>query len=565
MRDLGSGGASGRVRQLGWLVGCAVFLPAALGQASTTSPARAPDAFEVRSIPTGEFGFARPIGLTYIRKRNVLLVAKAVRGRTRVLRLGPLEDSRGTLTLPKLADPSTLSFDPAGARLTAVSGKMLVTVRSANLGAKKPPARQADIAYLKLRDPRGATFDPANGAWLILDNGARAIVRVSSSGRVRKAPVHVSLRELGARKLRGLALNPADGLLYVAGLDQDRLYGVDRSGKVRKTFSIRKAAVRNLAAMVFAPSADTTDRPSTQHLFVADAGTPSALGRVLELSLAPTVALRNTVTGRLAQTIQTRQLATPSPDPAGITYVAGTDTLLVSDSEVDEMSVFRGANLFTMTRKGAFVEAGSTLAFSREPTGLAFDPASRALYITDDVKDKVFVDLPGADGRHGTTDDAVTGFSTASFGSQDPEGVELDPGSGHLFVADGSGKEVYDINPVNGVFGDGNDAVTHFDVARYGIRNCEGIGYDPRKKTLLVLDDRQRRLFELTKAGKLVRMIDLAAIRNVNLWLASVTVAPTSNPKDSPSATNYWVADRQVDNNINPNENDGKVYEVSVP
>jgi hypothetical protein len=554
------------VRQLGWLVSCTLFLGAALGAASSpASPTKMRVALEVRSILTGEFGFARPIGLTYIRKKNVLIVAKAGRGRTRLLRLGPFEDALGTLTLPKLANPSTLSFDPTGARLAAVSGKKLVTVRSANLGAKKPPARQADITYLKLKDPRGATFDPTNGRWLILDSGTRAIVRVSSPGRLQETPVRISLRRIGARKLRGLALNPADGLLYVAGTDRARLYGVDRSGKVRKTFSIRNAAVRNLAAMVFAPSPDTTDRPSTQHLFVADAGSPSALGRVVELSLAPTIAARVTVTARLAQTIQTKQYASPAPDPAGITYFADTDTLLVSDSEVDEMSVFRGANLFRLTRTGGFVEAGSTLAFSREPTGLGLDPRSGALYISDDVKDKVFVDLPGPDGRYGTTDDAVTGFSTASFGSLDPEGVEFDPGSRHLFVADGSGKEIYDVDPVNEAFGDGDDAVTHFDVARYGIRNCEGLGYNPRRKTLLVVDDRQRRLFELTKTGKLVRMISLATIRFPNPWIASVTVAPTSNPKDSPSAMSYWVADRQVDNNINPNENDGKVYEVSVP
>jgi uncharacterized protein YjiK len=552
------------VRQLGWLASCTLFAAATLGAASSAaSPAKIRVALEVRSILTGEFGFARPIGLTYVRKKNVLLVAKAGRGRTRLLRLGPFEDALGVLTLPKLADPSTLSFDPMGARLAAVSGKKLVTVRSANLGAKKPPARQADIAYLKLEDPRGATFDPTNGTWLILDSGARAIVRVSSPGRPQETPVRISLRGIGTSKLRGLALNPADSLLYVAGTDRARLYGVDRSGNVRKTFSIRNAGVRNLAAMVFAPSPDTTDRPSTQHLFVADAGSPSALGRVVELSLAPTIAGRVTVTGRLAQTIQTKQHPSPAPDPAGITYFADTDTLLVSDSEVDEMSIFRGGNLFRLTRTGGFVEAGSTLAFSREPTGLGLDPRSGALFISDE--DQVFVDLPGPDGRYGTTDDAVTGFSTASFGSLDPEGVELDPGSGHLFVADGSGKEIYDVDPVNDAFGDGNDVVTHFDVARYGIRNCEGIGYNPRKKTLLVVDDRQRRLFELTRTGKLVRMINLATIRFPNPWIASVTVAPTSNVKDSPSAMSYWVADRHVDNNINPNENDGKVYEVFMP
>ena len=40
---------------------------------------------------------------------------------------------------------------------------------------------------------------------------------------------------------------------------------------------------------------------------------------------------------------------------------------------------------------------------------------------------------------------------------------------------------------------------------------------------------------------------------------------PTSNPKDGPNAMSYWVVDRHVDNNANPKENDGRIYEVLRP
>jgi uncharacterized protein YjiK len=518
----------------------------------------------VRSILTGEFGFAHPTGLAYVRRTNVLLVAKAGRGRTRLLRLGPFEDALGALSLPKLSNPSTLAFDPTGARLAAVTGKQLVIVRSAHLGAKRPPVRRVDIANLGLRDPRGATFDPTNGTWLILDSGTRAIVRVSSPGWGQRKPVRLSLRKLGAGRLRGLARNPADGLLYVANPDQALLYGVDRSGKRRKTYSIKNAALRNLTALVFAPSADPTDAPTIQHLYAADAGSQKMLGRLVELSLTPGVSLPETVTGTLVRTIHTSQLDPPAPDPSGITYLAATDTLLITDSEVDEMSIYRGANLFRVTRTGTLVDTGTTVPRTREPTGVGSGSGSGALYISDDDKNKVFIYQPGADGRHGSADDSVTSMNTASFGSLDPEGVEFDPNSGHLFVADGLGTEIYDIDPVNGVLGDGDDVATHFDVGQYGIRNCEGIGRDPQRDTLLVVADQERRIFELTKAGALVRIINLSTIPQ-RLWLSSITVAPTSDRNDSPSAMNYWVTDRQLDNNTHPNENDGKIYEVSLP
>jgi len=159
---------------------------------------------------------------------------------------------------------------------------------------------------------------------------------------------------------------------------------------------------------------------------------------------------------------------------------------------------------------------------------------------------------------------AVTSISTIGYGSHDPEGVEFEPGSGHLFICDGSGKEVYDIDPANGVFGDGNDVVAHFDVGRYGIRNCEGIGSDPQRRTLLVIDDYERKIFELTRSGQLLRTITIP-LSYADLWLAGVTVAPTSNPNDGPNAMSYWVVDRHVDNNANPKENDGRIYEVLRP
>lgn len=558
-------GIRGKRRRSGWLALSILLVPLSLLQASASAEAAgARDAVEVRSILTGEFGFARPAGLAYVRNGNVLLIAGAGRTGTRLLRLGPFEDRRGILTLPRLSNPSTLAFDPDGARLAAVSGNKLVVVESAHLDRKQPGVRREDIGYLELRNPLGATFDPANGTLFILDSGTQELVRISSRSKGRSTSVRYSLRGLGARRLRGLALNPADDLLYVASPDRELLYGLSRSGKLRKAYSIKKAALRNPTALVFAPSADTTDPRGTQHLYVADAGGSSALGRVVELSLAQKVALAETVTGTLVQTLQTWRLATPAPDPAGITYLATTDTLMISDSEVDEMPIYRGANLFRLTRTGAIVDSGTTVAFSREPTGVGFNPATGALYVSDDVKDRVFIDMPGPDGRYGTGDDPVTSISTSSFGSMDPEGVEFDAASGHLFVADGSAKEVYDVDPVNGVLADGDDVVTHFDVSRHGIRNFEGVGIDPRRNTLLVVDGYERRIVELTKEGKLVRIISVSTLPFTNLWLAGVTVAPTSSPSDSPSAMSYWVADRHVDNNANPNENDGRIYEVTV-
>jgi hypothetical protein len=201
------------------------------------------------------------------------------------------------------------------------------------------------------------------------------------------------------------------------------------------------------------------------------------------------------VAGKHVQTIRTSLYGPPSPDPAGIAYVAATDRFLISDSEVDEMPIYLGQNLFTATRTGSGSGTGTTVGFSNEPSGVGFDPLSRTLFVSDDDRDRVYVDRPGPDGVHGTADDSVTSFSTSLFGSTDPEDVEYDPASGHLFVSDGSGVEIYDVDPVNGVFGDGNDIVTHFDVAKYGSRDAEGLGIDLDRNLLLVVDPSTKSIY----------------------------------------------------------------------
>jgi len=551
-------------RLLGCALVCLFAAPTTLSASTHKAVTiRVVEATEVGSTLTGEFGFPRPTGLAYVPAKRLLLVAATGPDRTRLLRIDRFEDALGVFAVPKISNPSTLAWDPVGAQLTAVDGKKRVSVHGADLSARKPRTQRVDIRHLRLGAAQGATFDPVSGAWLVLDSRSRAIVRVPA-GEARAKPSRVSLAKLGPGRLRGLARNPLDGLLYVANTERGRIFAVDGSGRVRKAFGIEGVRIRNLRALVFAPSADRTDRPATQHLYVADAGGGRLAGRVVELSLARRVGSTNAVTGRLVRTIHTSQLGTPAPDPAGITYNEATDTLMISDSEVDEMSIYRGANLYSLTRSGKLVATGTTLDFSREPTGVGVDPSSQVLFSSDDVKDRVFMTHPGLDGRHGTSDDSVTSISTASFGSHDPEGVEFEPDSGHLFVCDGSGKEVYDVDPVNGVFGDGNDVTKHFDVGKYGIRNCEGIGSDPQRRTLLVIDDYERKIFELTRSGQLVRVITIP-VSYADLWLAGVTVAPTGNPKDDPTAMSYWIVDRHVDNNADPQENDGRIYEVVRP
>ncbi|XSC41936.1 Calx-beta domain-containing protein [Bradyrhizobium sp. RDT10] len=85
----------------------------------------------------------------------------------------------------------------------------------------------------------------------------------------------------------------------------------------------------------------------------------------------------------------TDMAALGSTDPAGIAYVPGMG-FFVSDSEVEESPFFRTANLLQLQPDGTLVQSSSLLNFTDEPTGLAFDPGTNRLYISDDDNFKIF-------------------------------------------------------------------------------------------------------------------------------------------------------------------------------
>ncbi len=209
--------------------------------------------------------------------------------------------------------------------------------------------------------------------------------------------------------------------------------------------------------------------------------------------------------------------------------------------------------------------SGDVTSYSGEPSDLGIDTANGRLFIADDDKNRVFIVSVGSDGVYGTADDTRTNFRTVPFGSDDPEGVAYDPATGHLFISDGLGVEIYRINPVNGVFGDANDIVTHFDLAQYGAGDCEGLGINPALGRLLCVDpSTPDNIYEVGKTGALFRVLSMAALPTSHAVVADVTMAPTSNPTDSPAAMNYWVVDRHLDNGNHPDENDGLLYEMHL-
>jgi hypothetical protein len=235
----------------------------------------------------------------------------------------------------------------------------------------------------------------------------------------------------------------------------------------------------------------------------------------------------------------------------------------MSDSEVNEMSLYEGVNVFELTRSGNLSDTFDTTDFSDEPTGVAINPANGHCFFSDDTGTKRVYEVdPGSDGICLTGNDSVTSFRTEDFGSGDPEGVAF--GQGTLFVVDGVNKEFYAITPgANGVFDGvpsaGDDQITSCDTASLGLDDPEGIVFDPASGHLFVVGNPEDLLLQISTACDLVRTIDISAANAVRP--AGATLAPSSV---NAGETTLWVTDRGVDNDPQPNENDGRIYELSL-
>jgi hypothetical protein len=537
-----------------------------------------------RIIETAELGVPRPGGLAFSRRASGFLVLPQVdlpgRPDVDVLLLTHGARRAGSKRIAAaLAEPLNLAFDNKAHRLLVYDAgpKQLIEVRAGRDGVPDPgtltriPAQRYGI-----EDARGMTVDPVTGRLFLLDTAGPRLVVVEAEADGGLPGAAISALELSAfapGALRGLAFDPASGHLHVLEPAAQRLYEITPdSGRVVANRDLSALGLRDPRAMVFAPSGDGTDDPLATSLYVAEGGATAsgsaAPGQISELSMTATAqpAAAATATATLVQTIDTSQFDPPSPDAMGIAYIDSSDTLLMSDSEVNEISsLFTGDNVFEIDYpSGTLLDTASTIDFSDEPVGVAYNPANGHVFISHDNGGGFVYEVdPGNDGSYFTEDDDVSSFRSGAFGSGDPEGITFCRAQGFLYIADGVDSEVYEVDPgSNGIFDgvppEGDDQVSHFDTGGPGATDPEAITYDTISGNLYVLGNPTDTMLEMTTGGTLVRTIDISAADPPNP--SGLAYGPGSV---NSAFNNVYISDRGVDNNSDPNENDGQIFEVS--
>ena len=193
------------------------------------------------------------------------------------------------------------------------------------------------------------------------------------------------------------------------------------------------------------------------------------------------------------------------------------------------------------------------LDFSGEPTGLSYDSGSGRLFISDDATRRITSITAGGDNTFGTGDDVfVNRFSTRTFGSQDPEDIAYNPNTGNLFIADGQDRRIYEVDS-NG------NLITSFSTVGFGLSDPEGISFDSDSGNLLIVGEPVNTVFEVSTSGTLIQTIDISSANPVQP--AGIEIAPTS---DNSSTRSIYIVDRGIDESVDINENDGRLYEFAL-
>ena len=596
-----------------WFVVAAV-LYAAAWNANVTASDIATQVTQMRIVETGELGIAQVGALAFSPEANLLYVLTPPTADDESATIATItlhEESvdiqhipfNGTTTLAMVA------YDNEIDQLVVLEGPdRLLEIPVDVDGELKPDQfRSSDVAQYGLVQPIDITYNNQNEQLYILDASGPRIVRVEPgtegySGTSVQETGHIStidLADFALGDLQSMAVNPSDGHIFLLAKNNQQITELTISGTIIATHDLSQFDLHNPQGMVFAPSGDQTDSPDTVSLYLMDSddaisaipptqqgehvvylplitgngtsggGTipqsPAAqtnMGRLYEFSFDSHPSVRSAaadIESTLVRTTDTSNFSPPSPDSAGIAYLTGADHLLISDSEVNEMSIFEGANLFETSRSGNLLDTGLTTSFSDEPTGVAYNPANQHIFISDDDADQVFEVDPGNDGRYGTSDDTVTSIATSPFGSNDPEGVTYAPDLGALFIVDGVNNEVYRIDSGNdGLFGTSDDQITQFDTAVLDVNDPEGIAYDQSNGYLYIVGKPENEVAEITPGGTLVRRIGIAAANPDKP--AGLAYGPGSQ-----SGNSLYIVARGVDNNSNSSENDGMMYEVTFP
>ncbi len=248
-----------------------------------------------------------------------------------------------------------------------------------------------------------------------------------------------------------------------------------------------------------------------------------------------------------------------SPDPMGLAYVPSLGTLFLADPQLELTRVLHLSGvdtLFGLNLDGTLQSGGANpLSFSTKPAGLAFDPTTGLMYISDDERLEMQIVNPA----NPTVE--VGHFSLTALGCDDTEDVTVNPNNGHVFVVNGGDFGHPKIVETDGT-GSQIFSVIDLTAAVKGqpIGSPEGAVYDAAHDVFFVAGNNYDIKVVNRSGAVLDDITTLSAFRNptgnIGVDIQGLTLAPASN---DPTRMDLYVADQGV-----VDTNDGRLIEINL-
>jgi Calx-beta domain len=240
-----------------------------------------------------------------------------------------------------------------------------------------------------------------------------------------------------------------------------------------------------------------------------------------------------------------------SGDPSGLCYIPTLNALFMCDSEHDESPYSSNTNLWSIRTDGTQVQSFSMRSYTKEPTGVAFNPKNGYLYITDDDRDTVYWVSP-------TNPSVKIGqFSVSGFNITDAEDPEFDPVTGNMYLLDGISRKFFELTSTGQMVSSMNLPSVMTD--------AEALAYDPTHKVFYVASGASPNIYMMDRSGKLLDTITtlgsnsyLNPITGARPTIKGLEFAPSSDPNDN-NTMSLYVADYGVDQ-----KNDGRLFEINL-
>jgi uncharacterized protein YjiK len=180
-----------------------------------------------------------------------------------------------------------------------------------------------------------------------------------------------------------------------------------------------------------------------------------------------------------------------------------------------------------------------------DPLNVAFDQKTGSLFAFKRGKSEL-VKIK-ADGN-GLPDASASSnrYAVQAFGIKDAQGIAFDPRSGRMFILDAGNSQIVSVVPHATLGFDANEAirankVQKISLKKLGLGSLKGLAYNPGNGHLYVSDPVQKKLYELTQDGAVVSTFDLASLGIINP--SAMTFAPSVDSTDDPNIYDLFVLD----------------------